>query len=133
MCKLFNKSAGTPRPDLVQLGSNYFSNFILNKMDWIKKNLWQTLLVAFITVVFSTVGSVIVYSSTKKADKLENSASTEYVNQETGKLKVYIDVNNDELKSDIRRLEDTKADKDAIKALDSKIDIVVEWVKSQKQ
>jgi len=102
-------------------------------MDWIKKNLWQTLLVAFITVVFSTVGSVIVYSSTKKADKLENSASTEYVNQETGKLKVYIDVNNDELKSDIRRLEDTKADKDAIKALDSKIDIVVEWVKSQKQ
>lgn len=102
-------------------------------MDWIKKNIWQSLLIAFITVVFSTVGSVIVYSSTKRADKVNNSASTEYVDKKTGELKVYVDVQDTEIKSDVRRLEDTKADKAVVEAMDKRIEVIYNWVINQKK
>jgi len=120
-----------PRRYVVQLSSNHFSNFILNKMDWIKKNWAQTILVAFITVVFSTVGSVIVYSSTKKVDKINNSASTEYVDKKAGELKTYVDVQDNEIKVDVQRLEDTKADKDAVKTVQDQVNVIYQWVLKQ--
>ena len=112
--KRLRTKSGSPGRDMVQCSSFRLTNFIINKMDWIKQNIWQTLIVALITVVFSTIGSLYIYRATKKTDKIENAASCEYVDQKTGDLKVYIDIQDNEMKDRIEGLDnrmENKADK----------------------
>ena len=100
-------------------------------MDWIKKNIWQTLLVAFITVVFSTLGSIYVYQHSKTDMKIDSAASIEYVDRKTGETKIYIDIQDTDLRNKIIRLEDgmdKKADKYHVESIEKKIDVIYEWV-----
>lgn len=89
-------------------------------MDWIKKNLWQTILVALITVSLSTVGSLYVYRVTTQNQKYENAASTEYVDSNINDLKGYVNVQDNAIIKRLDRIQSvqqTKADKDYVDKL----------------
>ena len=84
-------------------------------MDWIKNNFKQAILIALLTVVLSTVGSIVVYSFTKHEDQLDKSASVEYVDKKCEDTRTYIDKQNilqDERMTRIQTDVNKKADKD---------------------
>jgi len=98
-------------------------------MEWIKNNFRQALLIAFITVVLSTVGSLVVYSITARDAKLDKSASTEYVDEHFNQAKVYINEKCSTMNTRVTTLENTmvlKADKSDQIRMEHKIDRVYE-------
>lgn len=134
------RAANVPRRDVVQCSNNRFFSFIITKMDWIKNNIWQTLIVALITVVFSAVGSLYVYNYTKNTDRVENAASTDYVDKKTGDLKTYIDVQDGEIKTRMNTIDrkfDNKVDKEAFdrlcKQTDDNHDILIQILREVKK
>jgi len=104
----------SPRYQRVFHINNYFIRIInyakTKAMDWIKANLRQTLIIALITMVFSTIGSIFVYSFTSREEKLGKAASIEYVNDRDAELNSKLCLHDEHF----IRLEDqidTKADK----------------------
>lgn len=89
-------------------------------MDWIKKNIWQTLLVAAITVLFSTFGSLYVYQASTSANKVDKAASIEYVDQKHNEQKIYIDEQDNAIIQRMDRIQAvqlTKADQSYVDKL----------------
>lgn len=123
MRNLFKRNRRAPQRDMVQYSDYHFPNFILSKMDWIKKNIWQTILVALITVIFSTLGSLYIWHKQREVEKVQGCAPYEYVDKKTDDLKIYIDVQDLEIKSRVNNLESRqiqkaeKSDVDQIRAL----------------
>jgi competence CoiA-like predicted nuclease len=89
-------------------------------MDWIKKNLWQTLLVAAITVLFSTLGSVFVYHYSTDATKVDKAASIDLVELKHSEQKIYIDEKDNAIIQRMDRIQAvqlTKADQSYVDKL----------------
>lgn len=82
-------------------------------MDWIKNNFKQAILIALLTVVLSTVGSIIVYSVTNHEDRLQRAAPIEYVDKKCEDTRIYIDKQDGLLNERLGRVQEslnTKAD-----------------------
>ena len=85
-------------------------------MEWIKNNFRQAILIALITVILSTIGSVVVYSITSRDQVLNNAASKEYVDKQDSAINSTLKSHDDKFNR-IDTKFDTKADKADIVAL----------------
>jgi hypothetical protein len=97
------------------IGIIYFNAFKKCFMEWLKNNFKQAVLITFLTVFLSTIGSIIVFTFSNKETRLQGAASVEYVDKKDVDLKLYIDTKDDNitLRMDrIQAIQNTKADKD---------------------
>lgn len=89
---------------------------------------WQ---LAVFTVVITILGSGVWTYFQNRDKSIHDSASIEYVDKKTGETKIYIDIQDTDLKNQINKIEhnmDLKADKYHVESIEKKIDVIYEWV-----
>jgi hypothetical protein len=109
--KLESNHRSTPRPHMVFNSNNNLSNFIIKKMEWLKTNFKQTLLIGLIMAVLSVVGTVVANRISARDTTVSKSASVDYVDTKCTDTRTYIDKQDNLLNERIGRVQESLKDK----------------------